>query len=123
MEKKCANEYLTLFRGAKTPFDSAFSITSLLQAVFIFNIFKYHNEWTNKKILRKIIASLSACSFGIYMVHILIRELLEEYLNLNAGSFHMPVIIVPLLSLLIFLMGYIISFTLHKIPILKEYAV
>lgn len=119
----CANEYLTLFRGAKTPFDSAFSITSLLQAVFIFNIFKYHNEWANKKILRKIITSLSACSFGIYMVHILIRELLEEYLSLNAVSFHMPVIIVPLLSLLIFLTGYIVSFTIHKIPILKEYAV
>lgn len=57
------------------------------------------------------------------MVHILIRELLEEYLSLNAVSFHMPVIIVPLLSLLIFLTGYIVSFTIHKIPILKEYAV
>lgn len=117
------NEYLTLFCGATTPFDDSFSITSFLQTIFIFNIFKYHSGWANKKISCKIITSFSACSFGIYMIHILIRQLLDRYFALNAESFDMPVIIVPLLSLLIFLVGYVISFIFHQIPVLREYVV
>lgn len=57
------------------------------------------------------------------MVHILIRQLVDKYLILNAESFNMPIIIVPSLSLLIFAIGYMISFMLHKIPILKKYDV
>ncbi len=71
---------------------------------------------------RSIISRLSEYCFGIFLVHILVINTLNNRFGINCLPFE-PVICVPLLSLLVFILSCAISAVLHRIPFVKKHLV
>lgn len=107
-----------------TPFDSSFSVNVWFESIGLYVFAKYNLEIikSTHECIKKAIKRISNCSFGIYLVHILLREILDKYFKVNAIVIN-PIIMVPVLSLAIFILGYCVSALIHKIPILKKYIV
>ena len=97
-----------------------FCINILIQAIAVFVWFKY-NAFRFKKIYN-IIKKISECSFGIYLVHVLIIDYLIKILKLNILSFN-PLLSIPTISFIVFIISFILSAILKKIPLLKKYIV
>ncbi len=97
-----------------------FSFNVAVTAIAVFVWAKYNIANNNK--LDRIINILSKYSFGIYLVHILVMEQLNIRLTLNTMSFH-PVISVPVLSAVIFVISAAVSAVISKIPFLNKYIV
>lgn len=85
---------------------------------------------------RERIKKLSDYSFGAYLMHILVIKLLDHnplfklntmQFRLNIGDFEgvslNPVISVPVIALITFVISFTISGLLHRIPVLKRYIV
>jgi len=69
--------------------------------------------------LNNIWVVLSKCSLGIYLIH----PFIIEHLYFNFGfniNFCNPAISILILTLLVFLVSFILIFILHKIPILNK---
>ena len=86
-------------------------ITSSAIFIFFKNI-KY--KFSEKNI--KIITKISGCSFGIYLLHILVRNKTTHLFNLNPANF-MYKLIFPIG---VYLISLLIVYILKKIPILKK---
>lgn len=75
----------------------------------------------DNKLINKIIKSLSSTSFGIYLVHLLVLRVISSgYLGItiNPASFN-PVLSIPLVSIITFIISHFIVVILQKIPLLK----
>lgn len=68
------------------------------------------------------IAKLSSYSFGAYLIHALVIDLLEQHLGLHSLTFH-PALSIPLISLLVFVISMAASALLHRIPVVNKYIV
>lgn len=105
-----------------TVFYEYLTVNVLLEAIFVFIFFKnlLSNYNPNKKAI-SIIKKLSKYSFGAYLVHMLvIKELtVLKFISLPLN----PIISVPLLSLVVIIISYIISALINKIPVIKKYVV
>lgn len=101
-------------------FNGDFSINVLLETIAIFTFFKYSN-FKNIK-LNSLFSKLSTYTLGIYLVHPFILEQIDNILGLNSLTFD-PIVSTILVSLIVMFISTIISFILHKIPIIKEYIV
>ena len=86
-------------------------------AIFVFASDKL-NKIPRKYI--KYILSLSKLTFGIYLVHILIKSIANDFFGLNSSICN-AMISIPCLSILIFIFSGIISWILSKIPIVNRY--
>ncbi len=116
--------YLSLYVSRRTgvpteSYYSGFTINVLLECIAIFVLFKY---WNVSQKPNRIVAQISKCSFGVYLVHVMIMEFMNERLAINTLSFN-PILSVPALSLLVFAIALIISLILNCIPVLKKYIV
>ncbi len=100
-------------------FFSATSVNILLMSVAIFVWFKYNAKGCNK--LNKIIIKLSKYSFGAFLVHIFILQILHTF-GIQSTSFH-PVLSVPAITIFTAVASYLISSILNKIPVIKKYIV
>lgn len=96
------------------------SILVLLESIAVFTLFK-HTKFENIK-LNNIIAKLSKYSFGVYLVHALILEQVDELLGFNTLMFN-PVLSIICVLLVVGIISFIISFILNHIPVLKKYIV
>jgi len=69
----------------------------------------------------KIISAISATSFGIFLIHIFVIELLRNGdLGFRLYSWMAPsVYMIPLTGLAVFFLSFVIVFVLRKIPIIK----
>lgn len=72
--------------------------------------------------VRSLIKTLAPASFGIYLVHILVLEIIDNRnpffrINTDIGN---PIWSIPVVSLLVFFISFLIVFLMHKIPILKK---
>lgn len=104
-----------------TPVDyyGNFTVNVFLEAVSVFIWFKYNvrgNVRTNKYV-----EFLSKYSFGVYLVHVFVRDTLSVF-GIHSLAFS-PVISVPCISVLIFIISYVISFIINKIPVLNKWIV
>lgn len=73
--------------------------------------------------LKKIIVKISKYSFGAYLVHALVLETLND-LGLNTISIHINAIIsVPLITVIVWIISYLISMVINHIPYLNKYIV
>jgi surface polysaccharide O-acyltransferase-like enzyme len=70
---------------------------------------------------QKIIQHISKCTFGIYLSHWTILNLLNE-IGLNAKIMN-SVISIPLLTLLIIIFSYAVTVIIQRIPLLKTYVI
>lgn len=97
-----------------------FNVNVLMESVAVYVWFKYDVKQNLK--WSTVVRKLSECSFGVYLVHVLILELLEKYLGINTMSFH-PLLTVPLISFLVFGISLMISYAINKLPWLNKYIV
>lgn len=88
-------------------------------SVAVFVWFKYNAKGNDK--LNKIIIKLSKYSFGAFLVHIFIIQVLHSF-GIHSASFH-PVLSVPAITLSTTIVSYLISLVLNKIPVIKKYIV
>ena len=89
----------------------------MLEIIAMFVFFK--NNFSKNS---QIIAKLSKYSFGAYLVHVEVIRWITHYLGFNTLSIN-PVISVPAISCLTFLISFLISGILNNITVLKKYIV
>jgi surface polysaccharide O-acyltransferase-like enzyme len=72
-------------------------------------------------LIQSITRSLAAASFGIYLIHILVIEILNDRIPLlHVNSFMgSPLWSIPLVTTVVFLLSYLIVRGMQKIPILR----
>ena len=70
----------------------------------------------------QVLKTLSKYSFGVYLVHPLLIEGIQYYFHISVLSFN-PVLSVPVMSIVILALSYLISALLHRIPCLDRYIV
>ena len=99
-----------------------FSWNVLLEALALFVFAKYNLNFAFKsERINNLVSGVSKCSFGAYLVHIVILYILMTK-NINAFIFN-PVLATPVVSIVIFLIALCISAVIHKIPFLNKYIV
>lgn len=94
------------------------SIFVLSLSVFVFLLVKQAKDFCDKH-YNNTIKLISRCSFGIYIIHMFFINVLYKVLKVNPLN-HNSLIILPL-SILIFVLSFIGSFILTKIPFIKKY--
>lgn len=98
------------------------NINVLLEAMAIFVFVRYNlNKLPENKVMKKLVQVLSKYSFGAYLIHIIIVEDWSRH-GFTALSFQ-PWISIPVLSVAVFLLSYVVAIILSKIPVLGEYIV
>jgi len=88
------------------------NFNTVVVSVWIFLFFKVSNPKNNV-----LIKNISKYSFGIYLVHVFIIDFLNKF-DFNV-MFISPIIGIPLFTILIIVLSYIIVWILSKIPIVK----
>lgn len=97
-----------------------FTVNVLLEALAVFTWFK-HRKYNHERI-NFFVQRLSKYSFGAYLVHALVLELLKQITGLNTLSFN-PILSVCCISVLVFVLSFAISGVLNHIPVVKKYMV
>lgn len=108
---------------ANEMFFGSFTFNIVLYAVAIFVFGKYELE--ESKILGKVsrgIEKMAQCSFGAYLVHALILNKIMGLLNFSATTLNI-IILIPVISIIVFVVSMGISALIKQIPILKKYIV
>lgn len=73
------------------------------------------------KTLKRIIASLGGCTFGIYLIHVLVMENVVFLWDVFREKWHMNNMVAAFcFCLTVFLVGYIIVFLLKKISFIRK---
>lgn len=108
---------------ANTLFYDYLSVNVFFTSVAVFALGKASLDITpktEKGISR--LAYLSKCSFGVYLIHPMLIVILQNFLKFSMGGWASAVLI-PLVSLAIFAVSYLISMGLNKIPVIKNWLV
>ena len=103
-------------------FLNPFSLNVLLESVFMFCVFKKAFSGSQKTDDNHYSSKISSYCFGAYLVHELILEGMDDYMNICTLSFN-PIISVFVLSVILFLLSLAISALLHCIPWVKRHFV
>lgn len=107
--------------GALTPeFLEEFSVAMLVESAAVFTLFKYAVKDGSR--IYPFIKKLSEYTFGAYLVHVLVIDLLNYRLGINT-LFANPLISVPALVLLVYVLSTLVAFVLKQIPFIKKYLV
>ena len=103
-------------------FNEYLTVNVCIMSVCVFVIFK-HNKIVNRNgKTPAVVKTVSDCAFGIYLVHLIILEFAENHLGIDSMSF-CPAAAIPLLSVAVFIISFMIVFVLRKIPVLNKYIV
>lgn len=97
-----------------------FMINVMMESIAIFVFFKYR-KFKNDNINKGISYIAQRC-FGIYLVHVLLIKILKEQMGINTMTFN-ALLSVPVITILVFSTGLILSIILNKIPYIKKYIV
>ncbi len=111
--------------ASKTPSDiyhGNFNIAVLLTLTATFIFFMNHLSSVPKCMPASLPARLSEYSFGAYLVHDFILLLLDRIFHLNAVSFF-PLLAVPVIGIITFIISFAISAGLNSIPFAKRFLV
>lgn len=91
-----------------------FTVNVMLEAIAVFVFAKY--KFRGNRIWEQ----MARYSFGAFLVHMLILLRLDDWLGINTLSF-VPAISPLVISLLIFIVAYIISAIINHIPFVNRY--
>lgn len=101
----------------KSPFYEYLSPLVMFEAIAVFLLVKKYEKHYSK--INLYISKISKLSFGIYLVHMLVFYAIES-VGINANIFN-PIIGIPLMSTLIFIISLIIALFISKIPYINKY--
>lgn len=117
------NSYVSVKGGVASSFYYFnFSISCFATAMAWFTFFKYkfeNKEFSEKS--QKIIKLLAKNTFGVYLIHAAILKILYEF-GISSISFN-PIISIPLISILVFIISFFISYAISKIPFISKYII
>ncbi len=100
-----------------------FTLNVALETIAVFVFAKYNlNRMPKSKRVQGLIFAFSKYSFGIYLVHILVLDILNKQCGINTLSFN-AALSVPALILGLFVISALISFLLNRIPVVNKYIV
>ena len=102
-----------IFYGYLTPF-------TLIEAFAIFSIVTIRKHPKISEKCKTRIVKISNLCFGIYLVHILVKRILSDYLGLASTCFNAS-ISVPLFAVLVFTVSCGVTWILRKIPYSKYF--
>ena len=101
--------------------DNSFSAENFLLSVFGFLFVKNLNWEKIGERTKRLISTLSQYALGIYVFHVLAKALLK-YIGLTTQAFH-PIISIPVITVLTYLISLFVCYVMKKIPIVKKYLV
>lgn len=99
------------------------SFNIFLESIFVFVFIKKcfeHFKFSDKQ--KNIIIKCSKYSFGAFLVHYLILDILMRFCHFTPISFN-PLFSVPIIGIIVFVISFFISSLLNKIPFLNKYIV
>ncbi len=99
-----------------TPFVQEFSLNSALQAAALFLLLR---ELTRGKAVPRLVRSLSALSFGVYLLHEVPIDFLRRFCGLSTLTLH-PLLSVPLVTLLTVALSALAAAGMKKIPVVNR---
>lgn len=106
---------------ADTFFFDNLSLFTLIEAIAIFT-FINHRFKNYKSKYSSLIIKISNLTFGVYLIHILIRQFFQNYLGID--SYTMGVGIgVPVLSIITFICSLALTWVINKIPRANRYII
>lgn len=109
--------------SANTIFYDYFSLTVLFESIAVFVFGKKHLSGLNLSFKAKmLLVNISKYSFGAYLVHAMVITVLDQHFGLDTLTFN-PVISVPVIGLIVFVISFAISAVINRIPVLKKYIV
>lgn len=112
----------SIFKGRSVDlFFDYLSVTVLLESTGVFMFFKNMKLNISEK-SGVVLSKLSKYSFGVYLVHVLILEIVTDYFKIDLFRIN-PVISIPVCALLLTVVSFGISAVINHIPILKKYIV
>lgn len=98
------------------------SINVLCVVIAVFVLFKYRiSRIRLSEKAQNYVVKLSQYSFGIYLVHAFVLERINEA-GLSTSTFN-PIVAVPVIVLLVFLISAVVSGILNHIPVMNKYIV
>lgn len=99
----------------------AFNPNVFFETIAVFVWFKHCRF--NKSKLNNIVKKLSKYSFGAYLVHALIIEILQRSCGFDTRFFNEPLIGIPINTVVVFVLSFLISALLNRIPVINKYFV
>lgn len=96
-----------------------FSIFTLFEAMGIFLLFK-NCIFIGKDVFEKKVSSISNCTLGIYVIHMLVMYLLFDLNLIQIRSFN-TILSVPIISILVFLISLVIVYLIRKIKFIGKW--
>lgn len=110
-------------KRAAAVFHDNMTVNVMLVSVSIFVFAQNNLNLTNvSPKVKEAVKKLSEYSFGAYLVHAMVITRLNHILGLNTLSFN-PLISVPVIGVIVFVISFAISGVIHQIPVLKDYIV
>lgn len=104
-------------------FYKSFTINVAPASIAVFTFGKYHlNNIKISEKARKMVRILSKYSFGAYLVHVMVIELLASTVGLEI-VYTNPVWAVPVVSIIVAVLAFVISAIINRIPVLNKYIV
>ena len=118
------SRYLTVRMGHNDfTFYEYNSLNVMLETVFVFCVFRdLFGRLSVGGVTEKLIGTASKCSFGVYLLHPFVLDLLDKNFMLNTLSFDTAKAM-PVVAAVTFVVSYCISYILNKLPIIKKYLV
>lgn len=95
------------------------NIFTLFKAVAVFVFVKSINISTK---YHPSLKRVSKTSLGIYLLHVLILHVANDYLGVDSSLFN-PAFFIPLYSLFVFIISFVIVSILSRIPIMKSFLI
>lgn len=99
------------------PFYAYLSPLVMFEAIAVFLLVKRYESQYSK--IHLYISKISKVSFGIYLVHMLVYYIIESA-GINANIVN-PIIGIPTMSILIFIVSFITALFISKIPYINRY--
>ena len=96
------------------------SLTVLYETSMIFLLFKENIRKEFSEMLARRISLMSKWTFGVYMIHMLVLWELDKFLGTYNTA---PIIEIPLMVILTFLISLVIVIEIDKIPKLRKYII
>ncbi|WP_281526290.1 acyltransferase [Intestinibacter bartlettii] len=110
-----------LFVNNEMGFNGYHCLNVFFMSIAIFIFFKNNvSKWKCIEKYSERIYKISSRTFGIYLIHVLIIEIIGNYNFIKVNGIN-EIIILPLLSIAVFIIGYIIIEVLSKIKYINKF--
>ncbi|ORX43217.1 hypothetical protein BCR36DRAFT_144847 [Piromyces finnis] len=112
--------------GYSEDFRGNYTVPVVIYSIILFIFFKHEVGQIKFTVTAtKIINKLSGLTFGVYLLHMIVRNLLTKFLHISSSEFFgisYPLIIgCPIFCILITIISFSTAFIISKISILKKY--